>query len=299
MKVFRILVRNIKSAFKSVIRNFSLSFASIICTTITLILVSIAIIITANVNNFTKDLENDLTIMVFLDRNASIDDANIIRNELEEIKNVDSISFESKEDVKNEMKNESEIFNTIMDSWTEENNPLQHEFSLKVKDATIIRKTANQIKKIEKVDSVKYGEDIIDQMVNIFSVVQKATIGIVIALILVTAFLISNTIKLTIFSRKNEIEIMRLVGTSNVVIRLPFLFEGFILGIIGAIIPIVITIYGYMIIYEKTGGYLFSSMIKMIKPFNFVFQVSILLLIIGAVVGMISSYRSVRKYLKV
>ncbi len=299
MKVFRILIRNINSAFKSVIRNFSLSLASIICTTITLILVAIAIIITANVNNFTKDLENDLTIVVFLERSASIDDANEIKKDLENIRNINSIVFESKEDVKNEMKSESEIFNTIMDSWTEENNPLQHEFSIKVKDAKLLSKTADQIRKINKVESVKYGEVLIDQMVKIFGVIQKATIGIVIALILVTAFLISNTIKLTIFSRKNEIEIMRLVGTSNIVIRLPFLFEGFILGVIGSIIPIIITIYGYMFAYEKLGGYLFSNIIKMIKPINFVFEVSILLLIIGAVVGMISSYRSVRKYLKV
>ena len=89
---------------------------------------------------------------------------------------------------------------------------------------------AKQIKKFEHISTVKYGEGMVEQLVSIFEVVKKISIGMVIALIIVTAFLIANTIKITIFSRKREIEIMRLVGASNINIKIPFVFEGLILG---------------------------------------------------------------------
>ena len=120
-------------------------------------------------------------------------------------------------------------------------NPLLDSIAVKVTDPNKINSVAKNIREIEGVKDAKYGEGMVDDVISIFNIVQNATLILVIALILVTAFLISNTIKLTIFSRRNEIEIMRLVGTSNAVIRMPFIFEGFILGIIGAIIPIIIT----------------------------------------------------------
>ena len=299
MKAFRILFRSINDGLRSVFRNFSLSIASILCTTITLILVSIAILISVNVNSFTKDLEKDLTIIVFMDRDATSEDATKLENKLNNLNNVDTIEYESKEDVKAEMMGESDTFSAIMGSWDESTNPLQNQFTIKVKDVEDLNKTAKTIEKYDKVDSVQYGEGMVEKMVSLFGFIQKSTIVIVIALIIVTAFLISNTIKITIFSRRNEIEIMRLVGTGNFVIRLPFLFEGFFLGIIGSIIPMLITIYGYMLAYDKLGGYLFSNIIKMVKPVSLVFYVAAILLVIGAVVGMVGSYRSVRKHLKI
>ncbi len=299
MKPFRILFRSINDGLRSVFRNFSLSTASILCTTITLILVSLAILVSINVNSFTKDLEHDLTIVVFMDRDSTDEDAEVIQRKIESLSNVDSVEYASKEVVKAEMMGESDTFSAIMGSWNADTNPLQNEFTIKVKEAEGLNKTAKEIEKYDKVDSVQYGEGMVEKMVSLFGVIQKSTIVIVVALVVVTAFLISNTIKITIFSRRNEIEIMRLVGTSNFVIRLPFLFEGFFLGIIGSIIPILITIYGYMFAYDKLGGYLFSNIIRMVKPTSFVFTVALVLLAIGAIVGMFGSFRSVRKHLKI
>ena len=92
---------------------------------------------------------------------------------------------------------------------------------------------------------------------------------------------------------------MRLVGASNIAIKLPFIFEGFIIGVIGAIIPVCITIYGYVILYDVLNGHVFSNMIVLIEPYNFVFFVSLALVILGAIVGMIGSLRAVGKYLKI
>lgn len=301
MKIFRILKSNISDAFKSVFRNFSLSFASITCTTITLILVSVAIILSANVNSFTKDLEKDLTIVVFMDRDSTSEEATVLSDIIKNKSNViaDEVVFKTKEEVKLEMQSESSVFDSIMSSWTEADNPLQNEFLIKVEDVSKISDTAKEISELPKVDTVKYGEEMVDKLVMVFGAVKQASILIVASLVLVTAFLISNTIKLTIISRKTEIEIMRLIGTSNLVIKLPFLIEGFVLGVIGSIIPIIFTIYGYVIVYDKLGGYLLSKIIKLIDPSYFIFYVALVLLGIGSVVGVIGSYRAVRKYLKV
>ena len=139
----------------------------------------------------------------------------------------------------------------------------------------------------------------VDKMVSAFTQVEKVTYGIVIALIIVTVFLIVNTIKLTISARKKEIGIMRLVGASNFTIKTPFIIEGMILGLFGSIIPIIITTYGYLAFYKHFDGHLYSQLIQLIKPAPFMYQASLIVLGIGILVGMIGSARAVRKYLKV
>jgi cell division transport system permease protein len=139
----------------------------------------------------------------------------------------------------------------------------------------------------------------VDKMVSAFSSVEKVTYGIVIALILVTIFLIVNTIKLTISARSKEIGIMRLVGASNITIKLPFIIEGMILGLLGSVVPVIITTYGYFMFYKHFDGYLYSKLIVLIKPEPFIYQASAMIIVIGILVGMIGSASAVRRYLKI
>ena len=301
MKLFRMFGRNIRDAFKNVIRNFSLSFASILCITITLIIVGASILATLNVRNFTEEIERDVTITIFLASDATEEDRMNIENEFKNIENVDqeSIEFKSKEDERQEMMNESEIFNSVMSSWEGEENPLKDSYMLKVKDIEQIKTTAERIKNIEKVEVVNYGEEMVNTLISAFNTIQKVSIIIVVALLVVTAFLIVNTIKLTIFSRKREISIMRLVGASNVSIKVPFIIEGLIIGFLGSIVPVLCIIYGYTVLYNHFGGVLYSNIIKMIVPNPFVYLVSIIVVAIGMLVGMLGSAQAVRKYLKI
>ena len=297
MRAFRIFFRSISDAFKSVIRNFSLSFASIMCTTITLILVAVAVVAAANVNNATKLIEDELTIVTYLKKDVTEEQIENIKNEISSYKNVEEVTFKSKDEWKLEMSEYDDSFKTVLNYLDE--NPLMDSFVLKVNDVKKLSETSEYIKAINGVDTVKYGEGMVEQVISVFDIVQKIVVVVVIALVVVTSFLISNTIKLTIFSRRNEIEIMRLVGASNITIKLPFLFEGFIIGLIGSIIPVCITIYGYVILYSRLHGKLFSNMIMLINPYPFVFWVSLIVIAIGALVGMYGSIKAVRKYLKV
>lgn len=301
MKAIRIFIRSISESFKSVFRNFSLSMASISCITITLILVGFSMILSFNVNNFTREIEKDLNIVIFLDRGVSEKDIESVRSELKKIENVkeDEIVLNTKNEVKESMQAESEIFESVLSNYTEETNPLQDTFLVKVDNIDFIGATADQIKKIEYVDIVKYGEGSVEELVKIFDIVKNITYIVVIALIVVTAFLITNTIKITIQSRKREIEIRRLVGASNTFIRQPFFFEGIILGILGSIIPIFVCCFGYKYLFDKLGGQLFTAIIKLVQPSSIIYLIMLVLVSVGALVGAFGSYLSVRKYLKI
>lgn len=299
MKPFRMLGRSIRDAFKSVFRNFSLSLASISCITITLIIVAIAIIASFNVQNFTREIEKDMTIVVFLENETTPAETNLVEQEIKALGNVESYTFQSKKEIKFEMEKESEVFKRVLSEWDDNESPLKDTFQVKVKNIENINKTATNIQKIENVAVVRYGEGMVEKMVKAFASIEKVTYGIVIALILVTVFLIVNTIKLTISARKREISIMRLVGASNFTIKTPFIIEGMILGLFGSIIPIVISTYGYLAFYNHFNGYLFSELIQLIKPEPFMYTTALMVLGVGIVVGMIGSASAVKKYLKV
>lgn len=301
MKIFRMLGRSIRDAFKSVIRNFSLSLASISCITITLIIVAIAIMASFNVQNFTKEIEKDLTIVIFLNNDVTEEDVTSVEQRLRKIPNVDkkSITFESKQEVKEDMQKESEVFDTVLDEWDDSESPLKDAFQVKVKNVENISATAKKIEKIDQVNTVRYGEGMVDKMITAFSSIEKVTYGIVVALVVVTVFLIINTIKLTISARRREIGIMRLVGASNFTIKTPFIIEGMILGLLGSIVPIIFTTYGYLAFYNHFDGYLFTQLIQLIKPEPFIYSTAGIVVIIGILVGMVGSAGAVRKYLKI
>lgn len=299
MKAFRIFSRNVRDSFNSVFRNFSLSLASVSCITITLLVVSIFIILSYNVNNFTKMVEKDVTIVAFLDVDIEDEEVEVIQEEIKKIPNVRNYTYESKQEIAKDMMKGNTTFKGIMEGWSEEENPLNPTIQIKAESIDQVKTIAKQVEKIEGVDEVKWGKDMIDSLITVFDVVRKVCGVTVIALVLVTAFLITNTIKITILARKREIDIMRLVGASNLNIKIPFILEGLFLGALGSIIPIVGTVYGYTELFKNFKGQLFSPFIKLVSPEPFIYILSISLLVIGILVGMFGSWRAVRKHLKI
>ena len=299
MKSCRTFIRSLRDAFKSVVRNFSLSLASVTCITITLIIIAAALLISENVRNFTDEIEKDVTIVAFLDSDVSNDTRKDFELNLKKDMNIETFTFKSKADVKEDMQKENETFSSVLKEWDDEENPLKDTYTIKVHDVNKIGDTAKEIEGMDGVNSVQYGEGLVEKLVGVFDAIEKITIVAAAALIIVTIFLIINTIKLTIFSRKREIGIMRLVGASNSRIKLPFVIEGIILGMIGSVIPILIIVFGYTAMYDYFGGILFSPVIRLIDPMPFVINASVIVLLIGMLVGMIGSARAVRRYVKV
>lgn len=299
MKSFRTFIRSLRDALKSVVRNFSLSLASITCITITLIIIAAALLISSNVKNFTAEIEKDVTIVAFLDSDVSDSVRDEFELNLKKNMNIESYEFKSKADVKKDMAKENDTFSDVLNEWDDKDNPLKDTYTIKVVEVGKIKNTAKEIENMNGVSSVQYGEGLVEKLVGVFDAIEKITVIAAGALIVVTIFLIINTIKLTIFSRKREIGIMRLVGASNGRIKLPFVFEGIILGMIGSIIPIIVIIFGYTSLFNYFGGQLFSPVIKLVDPMVVTFNTSLIVLIIGMIVGMIGSARAVRRYVKV
>ena len=203
MKAIRILFRSIRDAFKSVFRNFSLSIASITCIVITLILVSISLIVSSNVNHFTQDIENELTIVVYLKEDVDESQKDNILNNIKNMSSYQSLVFKSKDEWKSEMQESLGDIKTILDDMEE--NPLYDSILVKVKYVSDLKATTDAIEEMDGIESASYGKESVDQMISIFKIVENVSMVIVVALILVTSFLISNTIRLTIYSRRYEI----------------------------------------------------------------------------------------------
>lgn len=299
MKFFRNIKRYFRDARKSVFRNFSLSLASVSCITITLLVVAFSVILSYNVENFSESIRNDFTVVIFLKSDTTEKQIKEVEKQIKATNNVETLDFVTKNEMINKYGNDEKLGKYI-NTLNPENTPFLDSYQLKVKDIEIIKETVDKIKKIDEVDSINYGEDMIEELIPVFNVIEKASIIIVIALILVTAFLIGNTIKLAIFSRKREIEIMRLVGSSNISIKIPFVIEGLFIGVLGSAIPIILSVYGYISLYKYFDGKLFgSNLAKLVAPTPFIYYTALVLLLIGIMVGMFGSYRAVKKYLKI
>ena len=301
MKFFRVIGRSIRDAFKSVGRNFSLSIASITCVMITLIIVGTALIVTYNVENVTGSIKKNLEVMVFINNSAKEEEIKTLEEQIKAIDNVnqDTVTFKSKTEIKQDMMESDEKYRNIMENWDDNENPLNNVYVVRVIDANKIAETATAIKNLSNVGLVKYGEGTVEKLLVVSNGIEKFCFAAVIALVIVTVFLIINTIKLTIFSRKREISIMRLVGASNISIKLPFVFEGMLIGIVGSIIPVAVVTYGYYWLFKVLDGKIYGEIITLIEPSAIVFKIALFIVIIGGIVGMVGSSSAVKKYLKV
>ena len=301
MKLFRMIKNGIRDAFKSVYRNFSLSIASISCISITLMVVALALLVAFNVENFSKKAGDNVTIVTYLKLGVSDEEISNFEKTIENIENVNKDwKKHTPTERKNELKEENDFLSSVATLIDNENEVFHYRYDINVNDIKKIEETKKEIRSLTIVDSAEYGDETISRMINMFDVAGKVAIGIAIVLMIVTVFLIINTIKLTIFSRRREISIMRVVGASNMTIKNPFIIEGFIIGLLGSIVPIIVTIFGYKAFYGMLDdGHFMSFWLEFIDPQPFVFLVSLIILIIGVVVGMFGSGRAVRKYLKI
>ena len=292
------LSRHLREGLKNLSRNGWMTFASVSAVTVTLLLVGVFLTAIMNMNHFATKVEEDVEIRVHIDPAAKEEDQKKLEEKISKIDKVDSIEFSSKEEELDQ------LIESLGDSGKtfelfEQDNPLKDVFVVKAKEPTDTAAIAAKIEKMEFVSLVQYGKG---QVEKLFDTVQTGrNIGIVlIAGLLFTAmFLISNTIKITIYARSTEIEIMKLVGATNWFIRWPFLLEGLFLGILGSIIPIIVILSSYNALYGMFSSQLGGTIFELL-PYNpFVFQLSGLLVLIGALIGMWGSVMSIRRFLKV
>ncbi|MEK3887965.1 permease-like cell division protein FtsX [Bacillus sp. FSL K6-3431] len=291
----RTIGRHFRESFKSLRRNGWMTFASASAVTVTLLLVGVFFVIMLNMNKFATDIEKDVEIKTHVELTANKENIAELQKEIESIDLVESVKFSSKED---EL---THLIESMGKEWEllEQKNPLHDVFVVKTKKPTDTPIVAKKINKLNFVNSALYGEKKVESLFNILKTSRNVGIVLIIGLLFTAMFLISNTIKIAIFARRREIEIMKLVGATNWFIRWPFLLEGMWLGLLGAIIPITVVATGYYYAYDFMVARIPGQLLIPLAYNPFVYQVSVIILLIGVIIGGWGSFMSVRRFLKI
>ena len=299
MKIIRKFGVHLREGFKGLYRNIGLALTSIITMNLTLLVVSAAIVLSINVDNFSTLVKQDFTIYVPLNLDVSVSRGEEIAKEFAGYENVLSSVMSSKNEERLQLMDEYPAMDELMSYYDGEKNPLHNVIYIKFANIEDAQAVIKKIEGHEDVNEVIFLKEMIESLLLVFEIVQYVGFTIVAALLLVTLVVISNTIKITIFSRKKSIEIMRLIGATKGYIVAPHIVEGMLIGILGSIIPILLTVNLYNRFFEETGGrLLLSPFLKFVEPSVFVVELSIALFIVGIGVSVLGSRRSVRKYLR-
>lgn len=292
------LPKHFKTSLVNLWRNGAMTFSSIFAVTITLLLIGVISVLALNVQDISANIEEGVRIYVKLERSIDENAENEVGKQIKQLKGVASATYFSKdEELSKLIDKQGEDGKELFESYRDD-NPLGAAYEVEAKDPTKLASLAKKIKDIPNVNSVKYGGDSTQSMVSTLNTIQTGGTVFIVGLVIVALFMISNTIKITITARSTEISIMRMVGASNWYIRIPFMLEGMLIGLFGAIIPIFVLVYGYGALYNYTGGSLMSSMLVLKAPMPFIRDFSFILAGLGAGVGLIGSFVSIRRFLK-
>ncbi|MBQ4515193.1 MAG: permease-like cell division protein FtsX [Clostridia bacterium] len=282
-------------ASKNVFSNGWMSLASIFTVLASLLVFGFFLVLTVNLNYIATQLEGDYEIILIVDETYNKDQVKELGEKIKAVENVKDLTLNTKESRLEEWK--TELGAELLEGY-EEDNPLRDWYMLTLEDLSQADATIESIEDFDGIAKIVRNQDTIDKLVTMTNYLGRVSIWVMIALALVSVFIISNTIKLTVFTRSKEINIMKFVGATDWFIRWPFIIEGIIIGLIGAIISFIVVAYGYQGILGLIGA-LDISFVKF-KPFS-----SVVLPLIGAfialgvVLGGLGSLISVRKHLKV
>ena len=286
----------VSEAVKSFWRNSFMSIASIATVALSFFILGVFTIIVANLDHFAENLEGQVQISIYLKDDLTTDQVMSVGRRLKALPDVKEISFTNKdqamEKLKERMKDQPGILNAL-----EGKNPLPSSYELTFTNPEAVKKTAAVVAEYPEVESSHYGQEIIEQLFQITAVVRWGGIALIILLTFATLFIISNTIRLTVFARRKEIGIMKYVGATNWFIRWPFLLEGLFLGFIGGVIADLALLQFYEFITVTIHRSL--AFLPMVSMYPFMYQMGGVLLLLSMVIGAIGSTISLKRYMKV
>ena len=282
--------------FRNVWVNRLMSLASVTVLMACLIIMGAGIMIYFNINNVVDKVQSQNVVMVYVADDASEDETTQIGTSLKGISNVESCEFVPKEVAFQEQIQSMGGDAALFEGFDE--IPLPDAYKVTVKDLSQFENTVSQLKQINKVDSVRENSDLASKLLSLRHAVSIVSVGLVIMLFLVALFIISNTIRITMFSRKLEISIMKAVGATNWFIRWPFMIEGMILGTISGIVSLGV-LWGLYAVAEKVFAQSLSLIGFSLVPFSeYWWQILLVFVAIGLFTGGFGSLVSMAKYLK-
>ena len=282
-----------KEGFKNVWNNRIMSIASVCVLVSCLVLTGAASLLSVNVSKVVDSVGQSNETTVYIDDKYSQLEAVYVGKKIEKVDNVASVEFYSKDDAFRHYKDElgDELFALI----EKDRNPLPDAFIVVMDDLSLYDETVEKIQQIEGVDSINNRGDFAKKLTEISNLISVISFGIVIALTVISLFIIANTIRATMYSRRYEISIMKSVGATNMFVRIPFLIEGMLIGLVSALVATG----GLSLLYEGVAQAISASMpIDYIPLADVIIIIAVAFAVSGILVGFFGSFISIRKYLK-
>lgn len=285
-------------ALKSLKRNRTISLASAITVTVTLLIMGIFIIFMQNINIGMSNVESQVQIQIFLTDNINTKDKENIDQKLSTISGIKNVKFEDKSEALEKFNKQiSENNSFLLNNYDSSNNPLPNSYILELESLEISQQVINSLENIPSIESISNDQEFTNKIISISKNVKWIGIALFILMASVSIFLISNTIKLTIYSRRKEIGIMKFVGATDWFIRWPLIIEGAVIGLIGAICSNILVYYIYKIVFMKMNENLL--LINLLSPSYITQTLLWQFILIGILIGGLGSSWSLIKFLKV
>lgn len=285
-----------KEAFVSLKRNALMSFASISTVAVSLLVLGAFGILGINLGYMVSALETQVEVTAYMKDEVQADALKQAEAKIRAIDGVSEVTFVTKAEALSKFRERLGDQAAMLEALDEQ-NPLPNAFEIKVDKPEFVKPTAEAVEKMTGVETVKYGSEIVDQLFQMTRMLRILGLVLLGFLVFATLFIISNTIRLTVFARRKEIGIMKYVGATNAFIRLPFLLEGMILGLIGASISAVALYYAYAALLYEVHQVLAFLYLVPLNPFLFI--IGGILIIIGTLIGAIGSAISLSRYMDV
>lgn len=277
-----------------------MGIASVSSISAVLVILGLVLILILSINNVVIEVKTKFDkIQVFLEDELEEDDLNLIESKIGSEEGVLSVIFHSRERGLELMKEEWGKDANLLEGL-EDDNPLQDSYIIQLKDIKYADGVVAKIWNMDGVEDVNYYKDVIDKLMVFANYIRFGGVFVVGALVLVSIFIIANTIKITVASRKREINIMKYVGATNGYIRGPFIIEGILFGIMGAAISILIINYGYDYFFKSVNEKFFVLFtVYLVPPSSLFRDISIIFISIGVGIGALGSIVSLKRFLNV
>lgn len=282
--------------FRSLFRNRFMAIASVLTVTLSMFILGVFLSAVLNINHMASYLENQVEMTVYLKDGLTTDQVMGIGKYLKAQPGMKEIKFTNKDQAMKDFRERMGDQQGLLDAIN--GNPLPASYQMSFQTPEQLKTAAEVVAKYQDVETVQYGKDIIEQLYKVAQVIRLSGIVLIIFLAGAELFIISNTIRLTVFARRREIQIMKYVGASNGFIRWPFLFEGMVIGFFGSGFASFILWEGYKTVVSEmaAAGLVF---IPMIPLWPFMGYTTLIILAAGIVIGVMGSAISLRKYMKV
>lgn len=287
----------LKEGFKNIVRNKFMSVASIGTSFATLFILGVFLVLTVNVNDWAQQIARDCQMQVFIEEGISPEQYTEIGEQIQKIKYVESVEKYTKEQIFEEMKAElgvDENGESILTGF-EHDNPYRDSYKVRLKNPEKTANVRKQVKNMEGVAKVTDFQETVDKINSASGYIRNFSLWVFIILGLISAFIISNSIKTSVFARRKEIHIMKYIGATNWFVRWPFLIEGMIIGLIGAVLS-----YGVIwLVYWRITCVVTIDFVQLVPFMDMWSYLAIIFTVAGLLIGLIGSFSSVRKHLKV